>query len=129
MISADLSQSINNTNLLIKHIKPKHTVNCQQHDYDNHKATKNRPLFLIAVVPTAVTMKVIDLCFVTWRTVDTFRVKFLLPSSGIHFYTNVSYLTVLFQLATECNRLEGIISISYSLSPGSNLDSLVHGFS
>jgi len=42
---------------------------------------------------------------------------------------NVSYLTVLFQLATECNLLEGIISTSYSLSPGSNLDPLVHGFS
>jgi hypothetical protein len=52
----------------------------------NHEATKNRPLFLIAVVPTAVNM-VIDLSFVTWCTVDTFRVKFLPPSSGIHFYT------------------------------------------
>jgi hypothetical protein len=86
VISADLSQSINNTDLLVGHIKPKHTVNCQ-HDDDNHEATKNKPQFLIAVVPTAVTMKVIDLCFVTWRTVDTFRVKFLLPSSRIHFYT------------------------------------------
>jgi hypothetical protein len=68
---------------------------------------------------------------VSWRgkLLIRFGWNSCLHLQGFTFTRNVSYLTVLFQLAPECNCLQGIISISYSLSSGSNLDPLLSGFS